>query len=74
MPKVAIYARVSTKDKGQSIDNQLPDLRRYAEAHGWDIYKEYAEEESGRPGAPAQGRGPVKLRHRQEYWGYEPLR
>jgi len=45
--KVAIYARVSTKDKGQSTDNQLPDLRRYAQVHGWDIYKEYAEEESG---------------------------
>jgi DNA invertase Pin-like site-specific DNA recombinase len=45
--KVAIYARVSTKDKGQSTDNQLPDLRRYAEVLGWDIHKEYAEEESG---------------------------
>jgi len=42
-----LYARVSTKDKGQSTDNQLPDLRRYAQVHGWDIYKEYAEEESG---------------------------
>lgn len=45
--KVAIYARVSTKDKGQTTDNQLPDLHRYAEAHGWTIYKEYSEEESG---------------------------
>jgi DNA invertase Pin-like site-specific DNA recombinase len=45
--RVAIYARVSTKDKGQSTDNQLPDLRRYAQVHQWDIYKEYAEEESG---------------------------
>jgi DNA invertase Pin-like site-specific DNA recombinase len=45
--RVAIYARVSTKDKGQSTDTQLPDLRRYAQVHGWDIYKEYAEEESG---------------------------
>ncbi|WP_310391578.1 recombinase family protein [Hymenobacter sp.] len=45
--KVAIYARVSTKDKGQSTDNQLPDLRRFAEAHGYTIYREYAEEESG---------------------------
>lgn len=45
--RVAIYARVSTKDKGQSTDNQLPDLRRYAETHGWTVYKEYAEEESG---------------------------
>ena len=31
--KVAIYARASTKDKGQSTDNQLPDLRRYAQEH-----------------------------------------
>jgi DNA invertase Pin-like site-specific DNA recombinase len=45
--KVAIYARVSTRDKGQSTDNQLPDLRSYAMVHGWSIYKEYAEEESG---------------------------
>ena len=45
--RVAIYARVSTRDKGQSTDNQLPDLRRYTAAHGWYIYKEYAEEESG---------------------------
>jgi DNA invertase Pin-like site-specific DNA recombinase len=45
--RVAIYARVSTKGKGQSTDNQLPDLRHYAQVHGWDIYLEYAEEESG---------------------------
>jgi DNA invertase Pin-like site-specific DNA recombinase len=45
--RVAIYARVSTKDKGQSTDNQLPDLRRYAEVLGYTLYKEYAEEESG---------------------------
>jgi len=45
--KVAIYARVSTKDKGQSTDNQLPDLRAYALIHGYSVYKEYTEEESG---------------------------
>ena len=44
---VAIYARVSTRAKGQSTDNQLPDLRRYAEAHGWTIYNEYSEESGG---------------------------
>jgi DNA invertase Pin-like site-specific DNA recombinase len=33
--KVALYARVSTKDKGQSTENQLPELRRYTEAHGY---------------------------------------
>ncbi|MBU6122596.1 recombinase family protein [Hymenobacter siberiensis] len=45
--RVAIYARVSTRDKGQTTENQLPDLRRYAEVQGWSIYKEYSEEESG---------------------------
>ena len=45
--KVAIYARVSTKDKGQSVDNQLPDLRAYAQVCGYTVYKEYTEEESG---------------------------
>jgi len=32
---------------GQSTNNQPPDLRYYALVHGWDIYKECAEEESG---------------------------
>jgi DNA invertase Pin-like site-specific DNA recombinase len=45
--RVAIYARVSTQDKGQSVDNQLPDLRAYAQVCGYTIYKEYTEEESG---------------------------
>jgi len=41
--KVAIYARVSTLDKGQDIDLQLSDLREYAGARGWDIFKEYPD-------------------------------
>lgn len=32
--RVALYARVSTKNKGQRTENQLPELRRCAEAHG----------------------------------------
>lgn len=52
--KVALYARVSTKDKGQSVENQLPELRRFAETHQWTIYKEYVEEESGATGQRSQ--------------------
>jgi DNA invertase Pin-like site-specific DNA recombinase len=44
--RVAIYARVSTKDKGQDIENQLHQLREFAERHG-TIYKEYTDQESG---------------------------
>jgi DNA invertase Pin-like site-specific DNA recombinase len=50
MTIVALYARVSTKDKGQSTENQLPELRRFAQAHGYIVYKEYVEHESGGTG------------------------
>jgi DNA invertase Pin-like site-specific DNA recombinase len=44
--RVAIYARVSTKDKGQDTENQLYQLRAFAEQHG-TIYKVYTDQESG---------------------------
>src|ERR671914_3089516 len=40
--KVAIYARVSTTE--QSCENQLLELRRYCEARGWGVFKEYVDE------------------------------
>jgi DNA invertase Pin-like site-specific DNA recombinase len=52
--KVAIYARVSTKTKGQDVENQLMILREYSAKMGYTIYKEYNDQESGgtsnRPG------------------------
>lgn len=47
MIKAAIYARVSTKDKGQTNDNQLYELRAFAERSGYFLYKEYCDKESG---------------------------
>ncbi|MDO7852312.1 recombinase family protein [Hymenobacter convexus] len=44
--RVAIYARVSTRDKGQDPENQLHQLRAFAEQHG-TIYKVFTEEVSG---------------------------
>ncbi|MDO7852974.1 recombinase family protein [Hymenobacter convexus] len=44
--RVAIYARVSTNDKGQDPDNQVHQLRAFAEKHG-TIHKVYTEEVSG---------------------------
>lgn len=43
----AIYARVSTKDKGQDTENQLAQLRKYAESQGWTVV-EYIDHESGK--------------------------
>ena len=41
--KVGIYARVSTSDKGQDTEVQLCDLRTYADARGWEVFKEYVD-------------------------------
>ncbi|WP_240735226.1 hypothetical protein [Hymenobacter sp. UV11] len=35
----AIDARVSTKDKGQTDENQLRELRAFTERLGYSIYK-----------------------------------
>jgi DNA invertase Pin-like site-specific DNA recombinase len=45
--KVAIYARVSTKTKGQDVENQLRLLRDYCNNMGYEIYQEYTDQESG---------------------------
>lgn len=43
----AIYARVSTKEKGQTNENQLRELRAFAERLGYTVYQEYCDQESG---------------------------
>ena len=45
--RTALYARVSTRDKGQDIDNQLHDLRTHCARQGWEVVTEYVEEVSG---------------------------
>jgi DNA invertase Pin-like site-specific DNA recombinase len=49
--RVAIYARVSTDDKGQDPENQLRELRAWSANSGHTIVREYVEHESGRKGA-----------------------
>ena len=48
--QVALYARVSTKDKGQDVENQLAQLREFCERQGWFVYGEYMDDESGSKG------------------------
>jgi DNA invertase Pin-like site-specific DNA recombinase len=45
--KAAIYARVSTTDKGQTNENQIQVLRTMAEARGWEIVAVYSDTVSG---------------------------
>jgi DNA invertase Pin-like site-specific DNA recombinase len=46
--RVAIYARVSTKDKGQEVENQFRQLREFAAAQGWTISRGYIDHETGK--------------------------
>ena len=45
--KVALYARVSTKDGRQDTENQLIQLREYRARQGWATVAEYVDHDSG---------------------------
>jgi DNA invertase Pin-like site-specific DNA recombinase len=45
--KIALYARVSTKDKGQETENQLVQLREFAAKQNLQITREYIDRETG---------------------------
>ncbi len=47
MSRVAIYARVSTEDRGQDPENQLAQLRAWCAAAGHEIIAEYVDHASG---------------------------
>jgi len=45
--KVALYIRVSTKDKKQNPETQLGKLREFCRSRNFEIYKEYVDIASG---------------------------
>jgi DNA invertase Pin-like site-specific DNA recombinase len=47
MNKCAIYGRVSTRERGQDVENQLAQLRSFAATQGWEVVAEYIDEASG---------------------------
>jgi DNA invertase Pin-like site-specific DNA recombinase len=49
--RIALYARVSTKDKGQDYENQLRELRDFVArraSDGWVLAQEYVDKASGK--------------------------
>jgi len=44
--RVALYLRVSTDDKGQTVENQRLPLQEFCAAQGWTDVREYADEAS----------------------------
>lgn len=47
-PRAALYARVSTYEKGQDPETQLRQLREYAERRSFEVIGEYVDIGSGR--------------------------
>lgn len=41
--KIALYARCSTRDKGQNPEVQLEPMRNYCRSMSWEIYQEYVD-------------------------------
>ena len=62
----AIYARVSTTDKGQDVENQLAQLRRYARAQRWQI-REFIDHASGKHSDRAQFKAMFEAASRREF-------
>jgi DNA invertase Pin-like site-specific DNA recombinase len=46
--RVALYARVSTKDKRQDTENQLTQLRQFTVTQGWAVAAEYVDRATGK--------------------------
>src|SRR5438552_2325473 len=48
--RIALYARVSTENRGQDPLNQLLLLREFAAKQGWTIAEEYTDHATGKNG------------------------
>jgi DNA invertase Pin-like site-specific DNA recombinase len=64
---LVIYSRVSTKDKGQDVENQLRQLRDFCSKQGWPIVREYVDHASGKHGDREQFQAMFAAASRREF-------
>ena len=64
---IAIYSRVSTKDKGQDVENQLRQLREFCSKQGWAIVREFVDHASGKRGDREQFQAMFAATSRREF-------
>ena len=74
--RVALYARVSTLDKGQDPETQLLALREYAERRGFRLVGEYVDHASGSRDDRPQYRALLAAAHKRQLdvvlvWRYD---
>lgn len=68
--KIALYARVSTKDKGQDYANQLLELKTFVErkaSEGWLLSTEYVDKASGKSADRPAFRKMLEAASRKEF-------
>lgn len=64
--RVALYARVSTRDK-QETDNQLQQLREFCTKQGWTIHREYIDRISGKTAQRPQFQAMFEAASRRQF-------
>ena len=67
MIRVALYSRISTKDKGQGVRNQTDQLREFCERQGWQIVQEFMDKASGKRGDRVQFQAMFEAASRREF-------
>lgn len=65
--RTAIYARVSTKDGRQDTENQLRQLRTFADSQRWMVVHEYVDRASGKRGDREQFQKMFEAASRREF-------
>ena len=76
MKRAAVYARVSTVDRGQDPETQLRQLREYADRRAFAIVREYVDHASGARSDRAEYRAMLEAARRREFdvllvWRYD---
>ncbi|WP_373487464.1 recombinase family protein [Blastomonas sp.] len=76
MRRTAIYARVSTTDRGQDPETQLRQLREYVERRGFVVHQEYVDQASGAKNDRSAFHAMFKAARRREFdvlvvWRYD---
>ena len=76
MKRAAIYARVSTVDRGQDPETQLRQLREYAEHRGFSVVREFVDHASGSRNGRAEYRAMLEAAGRRQFdvllvWRYD---
>src|SRR4051812_15793442 len=76
MKRAAIYARVSTIDRGQDPETQLRQLREYADRRGFSLTREYVDHASGAKNDRTEYRAMLEEARRRQFdvllvWRYD---